>query len=154
MKQPRLEARRRLRTTELGNIPLPAKLLACAALNKKLKHKGDYTDLTITMESIFSQEQVDKLTSWKSALQTDNALSWKAIEDRAEVKIHNLLENSNFSKGSNLTEANIDQLFHLMRNFSANRALSNLLYKDNTIEIFNQKLRVVLWKRTLRKKSR
>jgi hypothetical protein len=97
------------------------------------------------MESIFSQEQVDKIMSWKSALQTDNALSWKAIEDKAEAEIHNILEVSNFSKGSNLTEANIDQLFHLMRNFSANRALSNLLYKNNTIEVFNQKLRELFY---------
>lgn len=97
------------------------------------------------MESIFSQDQINKLTSWKWRLETDKALFWKGMEDKAEEEIHKLLETSNFSKGSNLTDANIDQLFHLMRRFSANRALSNLLYKNTTIEIFNQKLRELFY---------
>lgn len=35
-----------------------------------------------------------------------------------------------------------------MRTFSANRALSNLLYRDNTIEVFNQKLRELFYEDT------
>jgi hypothetical protein len=95
----------------------------------------------LKLESVFSQEQIDKLISWKSFFQTEKVQAWKVIEDKAEEEIHNILETTGFAKGTNLTEANIDQIFHLMRSFSANRALSNLLYRNNTIEVFNQKLR-------------
>lgn len=97
--------------------------------------------MVLKLESIFTQEQIDKLISWKSFLQTEKVLGWKVSEDKAEEEIHNIIETSNFAHGTNLTEANIDQIFHLMRNFSANRALSNLLYKNNGLEAFNQKLR-------------
>jgi len=93
------------------------------------------------LESVFSQEQIDKIVSWKSFLETEIVKVWKEGEVKAEEEIHNILETSNFAKGTNLTESNIDQIFHLMRNFSANRALSSLLYKNNTIEVFNTKLR-------------
>ncbi|MGD0072466.1 MAG: endonuclease NucS domain-containing protein [Candidatus Bathyarchaeia archaeon] len=59
------------------------------------------------------------------------------------------MDASNFSKGSNLSEANLDQIFHLMRNFSANRALSRLLYVKNGLELFNQKLRDLYYGETL-----
>ena len=93
------------------------------------------------MESVFSQEQIDKIVSWKSFLEAEEAKVWKIGEDKAEEEIHDILETSNFAKGTNLTEANIDRIFHLSRNFSANRALSNLLYKNNTLDVFNKRLR-------------
>ena len=93
------------------------------------------------METVFSQDQIGKLLSWKNYLQTERVQNWRISEDKAEEEIHSILETSNFSKGGNLSEENLNQIFHLMRNFSANRALSRLLYVNNGLELFNQKLR-------------
>lgn len=79
--------------------------------------------------------------SWKNLLQTEKAQNWRTQEDKADEEIHNILETSNFAKGTNFTEVTLAQIFHLMRNFSRNRALSNLLYRNSTLEVFNQKLR-------------
>jgi hypothetical protein len=99
------------------------------------------------LESIFSQDQTDKLIAWKNFLQTEKVQKWRVREDQTEEEIRNILEEANFSKGSNLTAENLDQIFHLMRNFSANRALSKLLYVDNGLDLFNQRLRELYYGR-------
>ena len=93
------------------------------------------------LETIFSQEQIEKLKVWKNSLQTEVAMNWKVEEDKAEEQIHSLLESKSFAKDGTLTADELNLLFHLMRNFSANRALSRLLYVDNGLEEFNKRLK-------------
>lgn len=93
------------------------------------------------MDTIFSEEQINKLMTWKNVIQTPRLQEWKVIEDQAEEEIRKIIETSSFATGTNLTEENIDKLFHLMRAFCRNRALSNLLYRENSLEVFNQRLR-------------
>lgn len=93
------------------------------------------------MDIIFSQEQVDKLKSWKRSLNTPEALRWKVEEDKAEVEINTLLEMKNFQKGGILTSDDFDKMFRLMKKFSSNQALTKLVYINNGLELFNEKLR-------------
>jgi CRISPR/Cas system-associated exonuclease Cas4 (RecB family) len=95
----------------------------------------------MALDTIFSQDQIENLKSWKNSLQTEVALSWKVEEDKAEEQIHALLEAKKFQKEGTLTADELDLMFHLMRNFSANRALSKLLYVNNGLEEFNRTLR-------------
>lgn len=92
-------------------------------------------------EVIFTDDQIEKLKVWKNSLQSEGALAWKIEEDKAEEQIHILLESKDFQKEGLLTSDEFDQMFRLMKNFSGNRALSNLLYRDNGLEEFNQKLK-------------
>jgi len=93
------------------------------------------------LDTIFSQDQIENLKSWKRPLESEVALRWKIEEDKAEEEIHSILVTKNFQKEGNLTSDDFDTIFHLMRNFSANRALSKLLYVNNGLEEFNQKLK-------------
>jgi len=98
--------------------------------------KGD-----LELEVIFSQDQIENLKSWKNALQTEKARSWKVEEDKATEQINALLKAKDFQKDGLLTAEELDLMFHLMRDFSANRALSKLLYVNNGLEEFNRKLK-------------
>ena len=95
----------------------------------------------IILDTFFSQDQIENLKSWKNSLQTEVALSWKVEEDKAEEQIHALLESKQFSKEGILTQDELNLMFHLMRNFSANRALSKLLYINNGLEELNKGLK-------------
>lgn len=95
----------------------------------------------ITLKTIFSQDQIENLKLWKNSLRTEVALDWKIEEDKAEEQIHALLEARSFDKEGTLTADQLDQFFHLMRNFSANRALSKLLYVNNGLAEFNKRLK-------------
>lgn len=92
-------------------------------------------------EVFFTDDQIEKLKVWKNSLQIEGALAWKTEEDKAEEQIHILLESKDFQKEGFLTSDEFDQMFRLMKKFSGNRALSNLLYRDNGLEEFNQKLK-------------
>lgn len=92
-------------------------------------------------DSIFSQDQIENLKVWKNSLETKVALGWESEEDKAEEQIHALLEAKSFKGDGTLTPDEFDHMFHLMRNFSANRALSKLLYINNGLEEFNKKLK-------------
>lgn len=93
------------------------------------------------METIFSQDQIENFKVWKNSLQVEVALRWKDEEDKAEEQIHAILDSRDFQKDGKLSTDDLDQIFHLMRNFSANRALSKLLYVNNGLDEFNQKLK-------------
>lgn len=93
------------------------------------------------MATIFSTEQVEKLKTWQKVLETELARNWKEEEDAAEKEIQMLLERKNFQKDGQLLPDDLDTMFHLMRKFSANRALSKLLYTENGIEEFNLNLK-------------
>jgi len=93
------------------------------------------------LDTIFSPDQVENLKIWKNSLQTEVALGWKAEEDKAEEQIRALLEAKGFQKEGTLTADELDLMFHLMRDFSANRALSKLLYVNNGLEEFNKSLK-------------
>jgi len=93
------------------------------------------------LETIFSEDQIETLKSWKRYLQTELALSWKVEEDKTEEEIQTLLETKNFAEDGSFTSEDFDKMFSPMRKFSANRALSKLLYIDNGLEEFNRKLK-------------
>jgi len=67
-----------------------------------------------------------------------------AEEDKAEVLTSAILNDPKFKNGDNLAAEKLDELFRNMRWFSANRNLSNLLYRTNGIETLNDKLRSLI----------
>jgi len=97
--------------------------------------RGDIVSIPLT------PEQIENLKLWKNSLQTEEAKNWAVSEDEAEEKIHSILTKVNFEGGGDLTTEDFNELFRLLKKFSANRALSNLLYKSVGLENFNRQLR-------------
>lgn len=93
------------------------------------------------MPIVLTPEQIENLKVWKNSLQSEEARNWAISGDEAEEKIHSILTKANFERGRDLTAEDFDELFRLFKKFSANRALSNLLYKSVGLENFNQQLR-------------
>ncbi|MCH7560396.1 MAG: DUF91 domain-containing protein [Thaumarchaeota archaeon] len=91
----------------------------------------------------FTAEQIENLKNFKLNLSTERAKNWFSEEEQAELQTSAIFNNEKFIQGENLTADKLDEVFSLMRWFSANRNLSNLLYKTN-IEEFNNKLRNLL----------
>ena len=92
----------------------------------------------------FTEEQVGKLKAAKASLQTEKALAWAAEEDKAEVVTSAILNADKFKNGEDLSPEQLDELFRSMKWFSANRNLSNLLYRTNGLEGFNAQLRSLI----------
>lgn len=89
----------------------------------------------------FTAEQVEDLKSWKNSLSSEKAKNWATEEDKAEIETSKILNDEKFIEGQDLTPDKLDELFSQMKYFSANRNLSNLLYRNNTLEEFNRALR-------------
>jgi len=89
----------------------------------------------------FTEEQKSNLQRGKLSLNTEKALNWAAEEDKAEIATSAILNDESFKNGENLTPEKLDELFRSMKWFSANRNLSNLLYRTNGLETFNNQLR-------------
>jgi hypothetical protein len=92
----------------------------------------------------FTEEQINTLNASKLSLSTPEALSWAAEEEKAELVTAAVLNDEKFKNGENLSSEKLDGLFSNMRWFSANRNLSNLLYRKNGLEVFNAKLRSLI----------
>lgn len=71
---------------------------------------------------------------WSRILQNGVALGWKEEDGKAEKEVHSLIEAKDFAKDGHLTADDFDNMFRLMKRFSANRALSNLLYRNNGLD--------------------
>lgn len=89
----------------------------------------------------FTPEQSENLKSWKNSLSSEEAKNWYAEEEKAEIQTRAILNSEEFKQGKDLTPEKLDELFSYMKHFSANRNLTNLLYKNNTIGEFNKELR-------------
>jgi hypothetical protein len=92
----------------------------------------------------FTPEQIENLKLWKNSLSTEKAKNWAVEEDKAEQQTYKILNDEKFINGEDLTPEKLDELFSLMRNFSANRNLSNLLYRNNELGEFNKQLRSLI----------
>src|SRR5438067_811367 len=92
----------------------------------------------------FNDEQLKNLKEWRGSLNSEKALTWAAEEEKAEVVTSAILNDEKFKRGQNLTAERLDELFRNMRWFSANRNLTNLLYRTNGIEEFNTQLRTLI----------
>src|SRR6266436_3923820 len=92
----------------------------------------------------FTEEQISILNTSKLSLNTPKALSWAAEEEKAELVTGAVLNDEKFKNGENLSSEKLDDLFSNMKWFSANRNLSNLLYRKNGLEVFNTKLRSLI----------
>lgn len=92
----------------------------------------------------FTPEQVENLKLYKNSLSTEKAMGWAKNEDIAEGITSGILNDEKFVNGENIPAERLDELFSNMKWFSANRNLSNLLYRNNGIENFNEKLRNLL----------
>jgi hypothetical protein len=88
----------------------------------------------------FTPEQIENLKKYKFSLSSDKAKKWFLEEEMAELEISTIFNNEKFIQGENLSAQKVDEVFRLMKKFSKNRNLSNLLYKTNLDE-FNNKLR-------------
>ena len=89
----------------------------------------------------FTEEQKGNLQRGKLSLNTEKALSWAAEEAKAEIATTAILNDEKFRNGKDLSPEKLDELFRHMKWFSANRNLSNLLYRTNSLETFNSQLR-------------
>jgi hypothetical protein len=92
----------------------------------------------------FTEEQISNLNTWKRSLASERAQDWAAREDQAEVVTSAILNDEKFKNGEDLGPDKLDELFRNMKLFSANRNLSNLLYRTNGIETFNGQLRALI----------
>lgn len=92
----------------------------------------------------FTEEQISTLNASKLSLNTPKALSWATEEEKAELVTAAVLNDEKFKNGQNLSSEKLDDLFSNMKWFSANRNLSNLLYRKNGLEVFNVKLRSLI----------
>jgi len=98
------------------------------------------------MENIRSalqtNEIINKLIGLKEKFLNDELTKeWvEAISD-AKKEFHHILEGVDFKKGGNLNSTDLDQIFKLMRKFSHNQSLNRLIYEENGLDIFNNKLR-------------
>lgn len=91
-----------------------------------------------------SAEQIANLESWKNSLNTERAQNWYEEEVKASVQTALILNKESFRNGEDITSDKFDELFSQMRWFSANRNLSNLLYRNNDIKEFNLLLRELI----------
>ncbi len=66
------------------------------------------------------------------------------LNSLAELVTSAILNDEKFKSGENLTTERLDELFRNMRWFSANRNLTNLLYRTNGLEKFNSQLRTLI----------
>ena len=96
------------------------------------------------MKFQFTEEQISNLNAAKQSLNNPKALNWAAEEDKAEALTSAILTDEKFKNGEDINPEKLDVLFSNMKRFSANRNLSNLLYRTNGIEIFNAKLRSLI----------
>ena len=98
------------------------------------------------MENIKSalqyNEVIIKLISLKERfLNVENSKEWFKATSDAKKEFHHILESTDFKKGGNLISTDLDQIFRLMRNFSSNKSLNRLIYEENGLDVFNNKLR-------------
>ncbi len=93
-------------------------------------------------------EQITDLKTWKKYLETDQARTWISEEQEAMDHLQALLHDKAFEKGTDLTPPQLDDLFGYVRTISANRALSNLLYRTIGVEKFNSLLRELYFGKT------
>lgn len=93
------------------------------------------------MKFQFTEEQISNLPRGKSSLNTEEARNWAAEEDKAEIETAAILNDEKFKNGENLSPEKLDELFRNVKWLSANRNLSNLIYRTNGLDTFNSKLR-------------
>jgi len=89
----------------------------------------------------FTAEQLENLKSWKNNLSSEKARNWATEEEKAEIATSGILNEKKFIEGDDLSPEKLDELFGDMKWFSANRNLSNLLYRNNELGEFNRALR-------------
>jgi hypothetical protein len=93
----------------------------------------------------FTTDQVAKLRDWSGTLSKPENKSWYESTKAAVATYNRILSDASFQNGKELSSARIDELFRQMKVLSHNRALSNLLYKDNGLQNFNARLRLLLF---------
>lgn len=108
---------------------------------KKIK-KNKALPMNELRSKLHLNETVKKLNIFKEKyLNSEHFQLWIKKTEEAKNKYHQILKESNFKDGGNLNTDNLKEMFSLLRNYSSNRSLSRLIYEENSIELFNQKLR-------------
>ncbi len=92
-----------------------------------------------------NEEQIDNLKAKKVLLNNSDAQEWAREFDSAHLEFINVLTENNFEQGTDLTEAEIDQLFKTMRKMAHNRSLTLARIKQNGLDEFNKALRFLLY---------
>ena len=93
----------------------------------------------------FTTDQVGKLQEWREILSNHDKKTWYESVKIASQNFNKILIDAEFENGKELTPTQIDGLFHQMKVLARNRALTNLLYKDNGLQTFNNRLRILLF---------
>jgi len=89
-----------------------------------------------------SNEVINKLINLKEKLlNSESSKLWSERVSDAKKEFHHILEGADFKNGGNLTATDLDQMFRLMKKLSANRSLCRLIYEENGLNNFNDKLR-------------
>ena len=74
-------------------------------------------------------------------LNSEHFQLWNNNSEEAKQKYHQILKESDFRNGGELTADKLDEMFRLLKKYSSNRSLSRLIYEENGIKVFNDKLR-------------
>lgn len=92
--------------------------------------------------ALHTNELINELISLKEKfLNVESSKEWIEAITNAKKELYHILERTDFKKGGNLISTDLDQIFKLMRKFSSNQSLNRLIYEENGLDIFNNKLR-------------
>jgi len=97
------------------------------------------------MPFLFTKEQAENLRNWKETIELERNQTWYNLVKERTTAGHKILTDGGFETGTDLSQDQLDEVFHLMRILANNRALASTLYKNNTLEIFNTQLRSLLY---------
>ena len=89
----------------------------------------------------FTPEQKANLEKWRAFLDSEQAKQWDTWEKKAVESLHTILEESGFREGNDLSEEQLDNVFHYVRWLMSNQALTRNLYEKNGLANFNSRLR-------------
>lgn len=107
--------------------------------NKEILNSGDYVINLI--EKLKSNETIIELIHLKEKfLKSDDFQRWVKYSDEAKLRYKQILNEADFKEKRELTNADLDEMFRLMKKLSSNRSLSKLIYEENTLNKFNKTL--------------
>jgi hypothetical protein len=78
------------------------------------------------MTFAFTADQTERLKSWSNVLQLQENREWYERVKAASLAYNRILAQAGFAGGNDLNPAQLDDLFHQMRELSNNRKQSGL----------------------------
>jgi len=93
----------------------------------------------------FTAEQIENLKNWKTLHEDDQVTKWATEENEAIRSFQDIIKNTKFQEGNDLTSDQLDVIFKNLRSLIRNRTLTKNLYNTNGLSNFNARLRKLLF---------